>query len=156
MSNRSKSRKRTPWDGMTDLTPIQEFLKMHYTERYEQRHPKLDETGEAVLINSFKPSKCPYCEGIDFIRKGRDANGVMRYRCSCGRTFNTLFDSRKIAISEWIEYCLNIFLQIHGTTAMQYLPQSTGLRSCSLRYKARRTALCCLAQSGLTKLTTRY
>lgn len=113
MSNRSRSRKRTPWDGMTDLTPIQEFLKMHYTERYEQRHPKLDETGEAVLINSFKPSKCPYCEGIDFIRKGRDANGVMRYRCSCGRTFrpttNMLFNSRKIAISEWIEYCLNIF-----------------------------------------------
>ena len=113
MSNRYKSRKCTLWDGKTDLSPTQEFLKMHYAERYDQRHPKLNETGEAVLINSFEPSKCPYCSSTDFIRKGHDANGVRRYRCSCGKTFrpttNTLFDSRKISISEWIEYCLNIF-----------------------------------------------
>ena len=86
---------------------------MHYVERYEQRHPTLDATGEAALINSFEPSQCPYCGSEDFIKKAMDANGIRRYQCRCGRKFrpttNTIFDSRKISISEWIEYCLNIF-----------------------------------------------
>ena len=114
MPRRSKSRKSTPWDGLKGLTPTQEFLQMHYIAHYDQRHPKLSETGEAAMINSYEPKECPYCASESSIRKGHDANGVRRYRClTCGQTYRpttkTIFDSRKISISEWIEYCLNIF-----------------------------------------------
>ena len=113
MSRHGKSRKQTPWDGVEKKTPTQEFLQMHYVARYEQRHPTIRETGEASLINSYVPSKCPYCGSENFIRKGVDANGIQRYKCICGQTFRpttgTVFDSRKIPISEWMEYCLNIF-----------------------------------------------
>ena len=45
-----KSRRKTPWDGETELTPTQEFLRAHYKEHYAARHPKLSETGEAANI----------------------------------------------------------------------------------------------------------
>ena len=60
MSNRSRSRKRTPWDDLPEPTIIQEFLQMHYVARYDQRHPKIKDAGESELINSFAPTKCPY------------------------------------------------------------------------------------------------
>jgi len=108
-----KSRRKTPWDEEEELTPTQRFLQIHYRERYMARHPKLSETGEAELINSFVPTYCPYCSSEQFRKRGFTANGVQRYSCSCGQTFlpttNTIFDSRKIAISEWMEYCLNLF-----------------------------------------------
>ena len=47
---------------------------------------------------------------------GYDSNGIRRYKCTCGKKFKpttgTIFDSRKISVSEWIEYCLNIFRYI--------------------------------------------
>ena len=112
IDRRKKSRRQTPWDDKDELTPMQEFLQMHYKSRYEQRHPQIKETGEPELINSFIPACCPYCGSEDLARIGFDSNGIRRYKCSCGRTFKpttgTIFDSRKIPICEWIEYCLNI------------------------------------------------
>ena len=116
MGNRSKSRKQTPWDDIKDVTATQDFLRTHYQARYEERHPALQDAGEAALINSYKPACCPYCGSEDFIGKGYDSLGVQRYQCVCGRRFKpttgTIFDSRKIPISEWIEFCLNIFRYI--------------------------------------------
>ncbi len=112
-TNRSKSRRTTPWDESTHPTPVQRFIKMHYQTRYEERHQPLDETGEAEMINSFEPKHCPFCESESFIKYGHDRNGINRYKCTCGKLFkpttDTIFDSRKIGICEWIEYCLNIF-----------------------------------------------
>lgn len=89
---------------------------MHYVARYEERHPSIKESGEADMLNSYIPKNCPYCSSERFIRKGYDSNGIIRYRCSCGKTFKpttgTIFDSRKIPVCEWIEYCLNIFRYI--------------------------------------------
>ena len=113
MSSRSKSRKKTPWDDQDDLTETQRFLRMHYVARYEQRHPNLKDSDETDMINSYVPRVCPYCGSEDFIRKSHDNIGVMRYKCFCGKYFKpttgTIFESRKIPICEWIEYCLNIF-----------------------------------------------
>ena len=111
---RTLSRKRTPWDEVENRTETQEYLRMHYLTRYEQRHPKRGELDEAVMVNSYVPSRCPFCESTTIIKKGFGNDGVRRYRClACNRTFrpttNTIFDSRKIPISEWIDYCLNIF-----------------------------------------------
>ena len=112
-SKRSKSRRTTPWDDSPRPTPVQRFIKVHYQTRYEERHQPLDETGEAEMINSFEPKHCPFCQSESFIRYGHDRNGINRYKCVCGKSFKpttgTIFDSRKIGICEWIEYCLNIF-----------------------------------------------
>ena len=116
MGSRHKSRRRTPWDERKDLTPTQEFLKMHYQTRYEDRHPSLAESNEAAMINSHAPNQCPFCGSERYSKIGYDGNGIRRFKCSCGRKFKpttgTIFDSRKIPVCEWIEYCLNIFRYI--------------------------------------------
>ena len=58
MPRKGITRKRTPWDGEEKVTPTQEFLRMHYKANYERHHPELKETGEAEMINSYKPEKC--------------------------------------------------------------------------------------------------
>lgn len=89
---------------------------MHYTARYAERHPTVADANEAAMINSYKPNKCPVCGSNKFAKIGYDTNGIRRYKCSCGKKFRpttgTIFDSRKIPISEWIKYCLNIFRYI--------------------------------------------
>ena len=108
-----QSRRKTPWDGK-DMTPTQQFIHDKHKMHYEQRHPSILDSGEASLINSFVPSACPFCHTTSFVKFGHDRNGIQRYRCvSCRQSFKpttgTIFDSRRIPISEWIEYCTNIF-----------------------------------------------
>ena len=110
----AKSRRRLPWSDSEAMTPTQRFLSNRYEAQYQQHHPALKDSGEAELINSVVPETCPYCSATGFSRFGQTRNGIQRYRCkSCGKTFTTItgtiFDSHKIAISEWMEYCLNIF-----------------------------------------------
>ena len=112
--SRARSRQTTPWDSREELSPIQHFLQMHYKAHYEARHPQLTEIGEVELINSFVPSKCPICGAKDFRKRSHTSNGVQRYQClSCKKSFlpttNTIFDEHRISISEWLEYCLNLF-----------------------------------------------
>lgn len=118
-TDRSQSRRVTPWDDILETTPSQNFIQKHYREHYMQRHPKLDETGEVELINSYIPGKCPYCTNTAFQKYGHTRIGVQRYKCKnaeCGQTFwpttGTIFDEHRISISEWIEYCLNIFRNV--------------------------------------------
>ena len=110
----SQSRRTTPWDKEGQRTPMQEFLRRHYIEQYDERHPSLSETGESLLINSYIPTGCPYCESSSIKMNGYTKNGVQRYKCLlCRQTFTpvtrTIFEGRKISLSEWIEYALNIF-----------------------------------------------
>ena len=68
------------------------------------------------MINAFVPVRCPYCGAERFNKRGLTANGIQRYRCSCGQTFvpttHTIFDGRKLSVSEWMEYCLNLFRDV--------------------------------------------
>ena len=118
-SDRYKSRLKTPWDSEDELTASQCFISRHYKEHYMQRHPNLGETGEAELINSYVPAKCPHCGSLSFQKYGHTRIGVQRYKCTsneCKQTFlpttGTIFDEHRISISEWIEYCLNIFRNV--------------------------------------------
>ena len=109
-----ESRLRTPWDKKESRTPMQEFIYNRHKEHYAERHPKLSETGEAELINSYVPEVCPHCTNVIFKMNGYTKNGVQRYKCSdCKHTFTpvtrTIFDGHKISLSEWVEYTLNIF-----------------------------------------------
>lgn len=80
---------------------------------------ELEDTGEVELINSFIPTKCPYCGNTLFHKYGKTRIGVQRYQCNsieCHQTFlpttGTIFDEHRISISEWIEYCMNIFRNV--------------------------------------------
>jgi ribosomal protein L37AE/L43A len=117
---RYDSRKSTPWEDDNDLTLTQEFLKQHYELYYADRHRKVGMSGEADMINSYAPVKCPFCEHEKFKKSGLTSNGIQRYKCNnCGKTFlpttGTIFDDHKISISEWTEFCLNIFRHVSIT-----------------------------------------
>jgi len=117
---RTDSRKRTPWDGESDVTETQAFLRQHYASHYEQRHRALGDSGEAEMINSYVPAKCPYCASEKYKRSGRTQIGIQRYMCGgCGKTFlpttGTIFDEHRVSISEWMEYCLNLFRHVSIT-----------------------------------------
>ena len=118
--HRAKSRKRTPWDGASDVTETQEFLRQNYDLYYADRHRMVGDSGEADMINSYIPTRCPYCAKEKFKRSGHTKSGVQRFMCAtCGRTFlpttGTIFDDHKISISEWMEYCLNLFRHVSIT-----------------------------------------
>lgn len=104
-----ESRRRTPWTGDPYASELERFIDSRNCSLYEARHPELLSSGEAGIINSITPDRCPRC-GSDHIQKyGTTRNGVKRYMCAgCGRSFNpltgTIFDNHKISISEWIEF----------------------------------------------------
>jgi len=109
-----KSRRKTPWDEKEERNEVEEFLYQHHKIQYEERHPKLTETGERELINAYEPKRCAKCGSEKYKMNGYTGNGVQRYKCSsCGQTFTsvtgTIFEGHKISVSEWIEYCMNIF-----------------------------------------------
>ena len=114
-----KSRRTTPWDGDDNLTPTQAFFKQVYDARYEERHRLVADSGEADMINSYTPTKCPFCGSVRFKKKGYTNSGVQRYMCVCDKTFlpttGTIFDDRKISISEWMEFCMNLFRHVSIT-----------------------------------------
>lgn len=111
---KNHSRKKTPWDHNNDLSPMESFIKSKYLDSYDYKHPSIKDTKEADLLNSYEVSCCKRCNSLDFKKKGFTKNGIQRYFCNtCKRYFNvltsTLFDNYKISISEWIEFCLDIF-----------------------------------------------
>jgi len=115
-SETQKSRRKTPWDGKEKLTPTQRFLKENYDMRYENHHRKISESGEADMVNAYVPVKCPFCSSDKFKKNGYTDSGVQRYRCACKKTFlpttGTIFDDHKLSVSEWMEYCLNLFRHV--------------------------------------------
>jgi len=117
---RPESRKKTPWDEESNLTETQEFLREHYATHYAERHRMVSESGETDMVNSYIPTKCPYCKSVNFKRSGLTGSGIQRYMCRvCKKTFlpttGTIFDDHKISISEWMEYCLNLFRHVSIT-----------------------------------------
>ena len=118
MKNR-QSRRTTPWDEAEKLTPTQKFLMEHYHDHYAECHVPISESEESDLINSYMPTKCPFCGENKFKKFGHSRSGVQRFKCICGKTFlpttGTIFDEHRISISEWMEYCLNLFRHVSIT-----------------------------------------
>lgn len=111
--NRSKSRRTTPWTDDCNATPLQLSIDLWNQSNYRRRHPSISATGEVELLNSFVVSECRHCGSCNVVRFGKTGIGVNRYRCKeCGKTFtpitNTIFDSRKISLSEWLDFLLDI------------------------------------------------
>ena len=72
---------------------------------------------DAILVNVYRPVRCPHCKSRNFIKFGFGPTGIKRYCCKdCGKTFsavtNSLLDSRKISVSEWVKYAFRIIRAI--------------------------------------------
>ena len=108
------SRRRTPWTGKDDATPLQSFIDSSNVNNYKKKHPSILDTGESKMLNAYSLDTCRYCQSLKIQKYGFTKNKVRRYRCSdCGRIFTvttgTIFDNHKIPISEWVDYLLGLF-----------------------------------------------
>jgi transposase-like protein len=111
---RNHSRRRTSWDNLDDLTPLQELIKKRYIEDYNVRHKSIVISSEVSFLNSLDVDSCKLCSSKHIQKYGHTKAGIQRYFCNeCKHSFtsitNTIFDNRKIYITEWIEFCLDIF-----------------------------------------------
>jgi transposase-like protein len=108
------SRRKTPWEHCKVLTPMQDFIKSKYLESYDFKHPIISESREIDLLNSFTTDNCKICGSKNIKKQGYTKTGIQHYYCNdCKHSFtiltNTIFDKRKISITEWIKFCLDIF-----------------------------------------------
>ncbi len=113
MSNKTDSRRRTPWTGQSDATPMQHFIDSCNTANYEKKHPSVKDSLERELLDKYSVSACRHCGSKNIKSYGQTAAGTNRYYCKdCHKTFtaitNTIFDQRKIPISEWLDFLLSL------------------------------------------------
>lgn len=123
ISKRQKPLRTFSWSNNDQKTPAQLLVEDTITEWYVAKHRK-SSVKEVQFINSIPIKKCPYCESNKFVKNGFSRSGIQNYFCKdCGRNFNpltnTIFDSRKIPISEWFEYLLHLF-EYHSITSSAY------------------------------------
>ena len=105
--------RRFSWEGKATKDEKESLVEETVLEWYEAKHRKASEK-EIVLINSIRVLACPYCAADKIVKNGHSSEGIQRYKCSiCNGRFTaltgTIFDNRKIPISEWIEYLLHLF-----------------------------------------------
>ena len=111
---RFSSLRQFSWSGKGGKGADEELIESTVLEWYEQKHRR-PSAEEVAFVNSIPVRSCPRCGHGIVSREGkRRGNGIQRWRChGCGRYFtpltDTIFDSRKIPISEWIEYLLHLF-----------------------------------------------
>ena len=70
----SRSRRRTPWTDKASVTPLESFLDNHVAVEYGRRHPRISDTMESELLNTFEPGA---------VRTAR--KGYTRDMAICGR-----------------------------------------------------------------------
>ena len=94
---------------MHDATPTQLFSEKRTETEYNNKHPMAGANGEAEFLNALAPRRCPFCGENDLRKAGKTASGIQRFQCRrCWKTFTittgTIFDDRKIPITEWIGF----------------------------------------------------
>lgn len=102
-----------PFGTEGKLSPTDRMVASTLGEWYEAKH-RGPSKEEIALVNSVTPASCPFCGSANFVKNGTRKDGVRKYACrGCGRSFNpltgTVFDSRKIPMSEWVEYLMHLF-----------------------------------------------
>ena len=120
MSNKSdtsrhwgRSLRKLSWDEDEDITSSQKLISSTIREWYDAKH-RVSSKEEITLINSIGINSCRICGSENIIRYGRYQSGIGRYFCNdCHHYFcsltGTIFENRKIPVSEWIEYLIHLF-----------------------------------------------
>ncbi len=78
---KSKSRRRTPWTGAEEATPLQAFIDKCTERDYKHRHPYLDGMEESTFLNSYEVTQCKHCESPLIRKEGYPDKGIRKYRC---------------------------------------------------------------------------
>ena len=107
------------WDTSDNKTKSQQLISSTVHEWYDAKH-RNSSIEEIELVNSIVIICCPICGSNDFVKNGHYRSGIRRYLCNnCRSSFNpltgTIFDDRKIPISEWVEYLMHLF-EFHSVT----------------------------------------
>lgn len=88
------------------------------SEWYDAKHRR-PSAEEVDFVNSIPIDSCPHCGSRAVRRDGKSKKtGLIVMECKgCGRKFGpltgTMFDSRKIPLSEWVEFLVHLF-QFHS------------------------------------------
>ncbi|MDY6034216.1 MAG: hypothetical protein SPI63_01290 [Bulleidia sp.] len=95
------------------LTLGEQLISCTIHEWYDAKHP-VASIDEINFINSIDVDYCHHCGSISFVRNGYYRNGTRCFLCKdCNRKFgaltNTIFDNRKIPISERFEFLIHLF-----------------------------------------------
>lgn len=122
-ASRQKPLRVFSWSNNEKKTISQKLIEETVVEWYDAKHRKVS-LSEIQYINSIQLDYCPICGSKHFHKDGKRKDGINRYRCNdCKKIFNpltnTIFDSRKIPISEWIEYLLHLF-EFHSITSSAF------------------------------------
>lgn len=117
---------------LSDDSPTSYFVESTVSKWYDAKHNITSEE-ELRMLNSFEVKQCCFCNSTSIQKNGHAKNGLQRYKCTaCNKRFtvitNTIFDSHKIPISEWIEYLLHLFefQSISSSSRDNRNSQSTG------------------------------
>lgn len=122
MKKKSKSEKTSswgsslrmlPWDNNSQINKSQKLISSTIHEWYDAKHRNTSKE-EIDLINNIKRTNCPYCGSKEIVKNGFYKNEIQRFLCkTCKKKFspltNTIFEGKKIPISEWIEYLIHLF-----------------------------------------------
>lgn len=114
----NKKQKEALRGKFSDALMSTDLMVSTISEWYDAKHRKPSKE-EVVFINSIVIEECPFCGSKEIRRDGfNKKTGLAIRECkTCGRKFNplagTIFDSRKIPLSEWIEFLVHLF-QFHS------------------------------------------
>ena len=119
----NKRQKEVLRGKFSDALMSTDLMVSTISEWYDAKHRKPSKE-EVDFINSIVIEECPFCGSKEIRRDGfNKKTGLAIRECkTCGKKFNplagTIFDSRKIPFSEWIEFLVHLF-QFHSirTTA---------------------------------------
>lgn len=123
-SRRQKPLRKFSWSNDDHKSAAQEMIEDTVIEWYDAKHRKTSDK-EIDFINGISIKQCPYCGSTSFVKDGkRKPDKIQIYLCKeCGKKFNpltnTIFEDRKIPISEWIEYLLHLF-EYHSITSSAF------------------------------------
>ena len=128
MNNKKSPKRQKPlrtfsWSYKDHKTTAELLVEDTISEWYEAKH-RATSNSEIDFINSILIKCCHHCSSSKIVKNGFNRNNIQNYFCKdCGRNFNpltnTIFDSRKIPISEWFEYLLHLF-EYHSITSSAY------------------------------------
>lgn len=123
LSIRQKPLRTFSWSCKSEKTPAELLVENTISGWYKAKH-KSASNYEVDFINSIPIKCCHHCGSYKIVKNGFNRNGIQNYFCKdCGRNFNpltnTIFDSRKISISEWFEFLLHLF-EYHSITSSAY------------------------------------
>ena len=118
-SSWGSSLKYLRWDRTQENSSSRKLISATVHEWYDAKH-RSSSIEEVALINSVEVTSCRLCGSGTVISYGKYRNGIKRYFCKdCRHSFSaltgTIFEDRKIPISEWIEYLIHLF-EFHSIT----------------------------------------